>query len=316
MKKVSIILLNYKGAEDTIACLKSLLKISYAKYDIVIVDNASPDDSVERIEEYFKSMAAGEYTFFRSPEEAMQSSQPQSTFTLLQTGHNGGYGYGNNVGIKYALKNGADYVLLLNNDTVVDPGFIEPIVQMCEEDKSIGIASGQIFYFDHPDIFWFNGGTFSKCTGKVTHIDYGKKNTGQKPLGNSTFITGCLWLVPKYVFEKVGLINEKYFMYVEDVEFSQRIVSKGYCLKVTPHCRIWHKVGSSSAAELTEFSMYWMTRNRLSYMAEHAKLYCWPLFFYNSVLKFFIQWLLTGRHNLIRGQFKGLIHSLFAKDNK
>lgn len=264
---VSIVLLNYNGAQDTIACLQSFEKITYSNHRIVVVDNASPDDSMDQISNYLSGALSDESSIFSSPAEAMQSLLGQNKYTLIQSGYNGGYGHGNNVGIKYALKNGAEYVLVLNNDTVVDPDFLEPLVQMCEEDDSIGIASGQIFYFDLPDTFWFNGGTFNKCTGKVKHIDYGKKNIGQKPLENSTFITGCMWLIPKKVFEDVGFINEEYFMYVEDLEFSQRVIGAGYRLEISNKSHIYHKVGSASGGgDFTVFSAYFLAKNKLKFI--------------------------------------------------
>lgn len=313
---VSIILLNYKGAEDTIACLQSLQKITYSNYRIIIADNASPDDSMIQISSYLESQSPDDMNIFDSPSKAVLNSSHPRKFTLLQTGCNGGYGYGNNIAIKYALKMRTDYVLVLNNDTVVEPLFLEPMVKMCEEDKNIGIVSGQIFYYDKPEVFWFNGGIFNKYSGKTEHIDWGKKNIGQKPLLDSTFITGCLWLIPKHIFDIVGFINEEYFMYVEDIEFTQRVLENGYALKVSENTRIWHKVGSSSGAELTEFSVYWMTKNKLKYMVENTQFHCWVGFFYTGFFKFFVYWLMIRRYDLIKAQFKGLIHYFYMNRNK
>ncbi len=315
-KKISIVLLNYNGADDTIACLQSLQNITYSNYRIIVVDNASPDDSMERLSDYMQSIAPDEWSKFDSPDVAMQSQKQQCRFTLLQTGHNGGYGYGNNVGIKYALRNGADYVLVLNNDTEVDPDFLEPLVQMCEDDPSVGIASGQIFYHDRPDVFWFNGGSFNNCTGRVKHIDYGKKNIGQKPLENSTFITGCLWLIPRHVLETVGLINEEYFMYVEDLEFCQRVLRQGYVLRVSERSHIYHKVGSSSGGELTRFSIYWRTRNWLLFMRNNMEPKCWIFGFYNGVIKLTMKALINMKFELLLKQFKAVNDVLKIKRNR
>lgn len=312
---VSIILLNYKGSQDTIACLQSLEKITYPNYRIVVVDNDSPDDSMERLSDHLQLIAPDKWNRFDSTDEAIHNPAEQTKFTLLQTGYNGGYGHGNNVGIKYALKNSADYVLVLNNDTVVDPNFLEPLMQMCEEDSSIGIASGQIFYFDPSDTFWFNGGTFNKCTGKVVHIDYSKKNIGQKSLENSTFITGCMWLIPKKVFEDIGFINEEYFMYVEDIEFCKRVLDAGYKLQVSSQSHIYHKVGSSSGGELTHFSIYWRTRNWLLFMRDNMEPRCWVLGFYNGVIKLAIKALINIKFELISKQYKAVNDVLKIKRN-
>ena len=309
--EVSIILLNYNGAEDTIACLQSLQETSYPDYNIIIVDNASPDDSVDRIEHYLQSQSRG-YTFFRSPNEAMQSPKPQSKFMLLQTGHNGGYGYGNNIGIKYALQHGADYVLVLNNDTVVDPGFLKPMVQICENDKNIGIVSGQIFFYDKPDIFWFNGGKINLRTGKIEHVDYGKLNQGQKPENENTFLTGCLWLVPKRLFKEIGFLNEEYFMYVEDLEFSHRAMQAGYNLMISHKSRIWHKISRTAGGERSDFSVYWTTINTLLFMRKNVPVYYWCFWIYRIIAKFSFRGIMDGRWSLLRAQTKAVI-DIFKK---
>ena len=310
--KVSIVLLNYNGAKDTIDCLKSLNNISYNNYNVVIVDNESTDNSMGLIGDYLLSNDV-EYTIFSSPNEAMGSGKLQTKLTLLQVGYNGGYGCGNNVGIKYALKNGADYVLVLNNDTVADPGFLEPMLDSCEEDESIGIASGKIYYLDTPDIFWFNGGSYNACTGKVTHYSWGERDVGQMPLSQTTFVTGGLWLIPKKVFEDVGFINEDYFMYVEDLEFCHRVMAKGYTLNVSMDSRIYHKVGSSSGGEASYFTNYWMTRNKLLFMKENVCFYCIPFFFYNSVVRFTLKWLLTGKYSLLKAQVDAIKDLILKK---
>lgn len=272
--KVSIILLNYKGAKDTIECLKSLQNISYDNYNIVIVDNASPDDSVQVIENYMVEKYKDTYEFFDSPDTAMKSVTCKP-YTLIQSGYNGGYGHGNNIGIKFALATGAEYVLILNNDTVVDSGFLEPMVEMCENDPSIGISSAKIYFYDRPDVFWFHGGKVHTCTGKVEHFHFNQKDIGQKIPDDITFITGCTWLLPKQVFETVGFINESYFMYVEDLEYCSRVTDSGFKLKVSDKSFLMHKVGASTGGKLSSFSTYWRTKNMNTFiLSRRAALAC------------------------------------------
>jgi len=310
---VTIILLNYNGAEDTILCLESLKNIVYIQYKIVIVDNNSNDNSLLTIETYLKLKDYNDFIIFTSPMQAMENQGKQKKITLLETGHNGGYGHGNNIGIKYALKNDVDYILLLNNDTVVDSNFLEPLIQMCEEDKNIGIASGQIFFEDRPDVFWFNGGTYNNCTGKLKHIDYNTINNGQTPPPKITFITGCLWLIPKYVFARVGYINEEYFMYVEDLEFSKRVLDAGYKLKVSNKSHIFHKVGGSSGGEITSFSMYWRTKNIIKFMKSNVLFLCWPLYLFNNVFSFSLKYLVLGRINILKVQMNAIFDLIRKK---
>lgn len=307
--KVSIILLNYNGAEDTIACLQSLRGIYYNNYNIVIVDNASTDDSVKRIHHYLQSQSLV-FNFYRSPNEAMQSQLSQTEFTLLQTEYNGGYGYGNNIGIRYALKHGAEYVLVLNNDTVVDPGFLKPMVQMCEADDTIGIASGKIYFYDRPDVFWFNGGKFNSLTSRIEHICFNKEDTGQKPPEENTFITGCMWLIPGRMFEKVGFITEEYFMYVEDIEYCYRVLKQGFTLKVSEKSRIWHKIGGATDSQLSPFSVYMMSRNLVIFIKLHFTVFRFCIAMTYTFISRSIRWIKTNNIPLLKSHVRGMIDGL------
>jgi GT2 family glycosyltransferase len=307
--KVSIILLNYNGAEDTIACLQSLQKISYGNYNIVIVDNASPDGSMEKIKHYLQSQPL-EYTVYSFPEEAMQSPKPQLKFMLLQTGHNGGYGYGNNIGIKYALQHGADYVLVLNNDTVVDPGFLKPMVQMCEDDESIGIVSGKIYFYDRPNVFWFNGGKFYPWTAKVEHIYFNEKDTGQRPPEENTFISGCMMLIPQKVFETVGFINEEYFMYVEDLEYCHRVLRQGFTLKVCEKSHVWHKVGGAGGGKFSTFSVYMMAKNLVIFIKLNFNIFKLCIAITYILISKSLRWIKKNNMKLFRSHVRGMVDGL------
>ena len=133
---VYIILLNYNNYQDTIECFESLNYITYQNYNIVIVDNNSPNNSMINLLKYMEEKEQ-KYIYYKSKEEALSSTTNNSFITLIQSRHNGGYGYGNNIGIKYALNNKADYVLILNNDTIVDKHFLGPLVEKCENDAKI-----------------------------------------------------------------------------------------------------------------------------------------------------------------------------------
>jgi len=189
------------------------------------------------------------------------SGLSNSKVTLIQSCFNGGYGYGNNIGIKYALKHEADYVLILNNDTVVDRDFLEPMVDVCENDINIGIAGGKIYFHDQPDTIWFNGGAYHQFTGKVEHFNFKEKDIGQIPKAPVTFITGCMWLIPRRVIETIGFIKEEYFMYIEDLEYCQRLIQRGYKLKVIENGAVYHKIGSSTGGNHSSFSVFWRTKN-------------------------------------------------------
>lgn len=306
---VIIIILNYNGAPDTIDCLQSLLKISYPKYRVIIIDNDSSDDSFETIEQFlrFKSI---DHLVSGHPEADKNMTDKLPFVTLIRNDKNGGYGYGNNVGIQYALENNADYVLILNNDTIVSPDFLEPLVQMCEDDDRIGIVTGKIYFHDRSDIIWFNGGKFNPYTAKVEHIHFNEKDVGQKAPGENTFISGCMWLIPRKVVENVGCLNEEYFMYVEDLEYCQRILNQGYTLKVCENSKLWHKVGSSSGGNFSKFSVFWMARNKVIFISTHVpKIYKFIAFLY-LIVGNSIRWIKTNNFILLKTHIKGIIDGI------
>lgn len=300
---VFIILLNYNGAKDTIACLQSLQKITYPKSNIVIVDNDSPDRSMEVIGHYLSSECV-DHVIYNRPDKAMEYAGKLPFVTFIQSGRNGGYGYGNNIGIKYALAHNADYVLVINNDTVVDPGFLEPLVAMCEADATIGIASAKIYFHDRPDVIWFNGGRFHPYTAKIEHVNFNDKDVGQKPPEENTFISGCLWLVPRKVFETIGFINEEYFMYVEDLEYCQRVLNQGYLLRVCEKSHVFHKVGSSSG-HWSPFFAYWMARNKMKFISEFSTGICKLTAAFYNVFYVSLWWLFHKRFDLFGAHLKG-----------
>jgi GT2 family glycosyltransferase len=311
LPKVSIILLNYNGYQDTIECFESLEKISYTNYNIIIVDNDSPDKSIDKINAYMHKRNL-DYEYYENI-EFTQNTIPDKFITLIQSGSNRGYGHGNNIGIKYGLKSNSDYILLLNNDTIVEKDFLEPLVKELVKNKNIGIVSSQIFYEDRRNIFWENGGNFNLLTGKVSHIDFNQKDTNQINNEYCNFLSGCLWLIPRKIFLEIGYINEDYFMYVEDLEYCQRVVKKNYKLKVSSKSKIYHKVGSSSGGEISPFSIYWMTKNYLKFMIHNVNVFFWPIFITNNILRFTIKFILSGKNDLLKKQFLAFYDFILRK---
>ena len=268
---VTIVILNYNGASDTIDCLNSLLKISYVNYKIVIIDNASTDDSVSILLTYLKKSGKSLCCMDALDNCSLNNFDNISFFTFIKSTINGGYGHGNNIGISYGLKRGSDYILVLNNDTEVAPDFLEPLVIEAENNPRLGIVSGKMYFYDRPDTLWFNGGYLNPCSSKIEHVSFNQKDIGQATLRSSTFITGCMWLIPSRVFSQIGLINEDYFMYVEDVEFCKRVMLANFELLVTPESKIFHKVGGSTGGMLSEFSVFWRVRNMHKFIYKNVE---------------------------------------------
>lgn len=240
---VSIIVLNYNGREDTLACLRSLEHLTYHNVNVVVVDNASSDGS----------------------EAAIRAAYP--TLTFIQTGANLGFTGGNNVGIRHALENGADYVLLLNNDTIVAPDFISVMVEVMEQNPEVGVVGPMIYYFSAPETIWSAGGKIDWTRGLTSMVGVNEEDKSQYGLSprQTDFVTGCALMAKRAVWEKAGLLDDKFFMYYEETEWCVRATRAGYKIMLIPAAMIWHKI-SLEARATSPRTYYYMTRNRLLFL--------------------------------------------------
>lgn len=272
-KKVYIIILNWNGWQDTLECLDSLKNISYDNFSIVVVDNGSKDDSVYRIKNHFAQFA-------------IRNSQ----FIILDS--NLGFAGGNNAGIKYAMENGADYILLINNDTIVDKNFLGELVEAGEADNKIGLAGPKIYYYSEPNRIWFAGGKINwlKNSGKhrgLDEIDAGQYDKARKV----DYLTGCSLLIKREVIEKIGGLSNDYFLYYEDTDFCLRAKSAGYKCLYVPSAEIYHKVSRSTKPGSSSY-VYYHTRNGLTLAKRNGTalnkmfiyLYC-ALLFAKQIIK-------------------------------
>jgi len=258
---IFIIILNYNRWKDTVDLLKSIMKSNLSTINMVVVDNRSTDDSIDQITRYFNSL---DIKFSKIKYKDGDFSNPEfagSGITIICTDKNGGYGYGNNIGIKYAMKNNCDYILILNNDTIVNDGFLEPLIEKCENDKTIGLASGRIFYYDQPDILWSNGGKFSPVTGRIKIYNFNECEPVEEKPERIEFLSGCVWFIPARIVEKIGLIDEDFFMYFEDLEYCNRVISNGFKLTIESRSKILHKIPLKQKEKDSVFSVYWRSRN-------------------------------------------------------
>lgn len=230
-KLVYIVLLNYKGYEDTSACIDSLQNIDYPDYKIIVVDNQSCDGSYERL----------------------MKEYPDCVFLLAQ--ENNGFSAGNNLGIHYALSHGADYVLMLNNDTTVEPNFLSIMVASADEDT---VVTPSIYYYDDPHDIWYADGriNYNRCT---------VSNGTDKESKFCDYASGCCLLMSRKVLETVGDWAEEFFMYYEDMDYSLRIGKHGYRIFYAAKAIIYHKAGRS-AGKNSKLSIYYNVRNRFYIM--------------------------------------------------
>ncbi|MBR3348952.1 MAG: glycosyltransferase family 2 protein [Solobacterium sp.] len=237
--KVSIILVNYNGYQDTIDCLRSLREITYQNHEAIIVDNASTNDSVERLI------------------DAIDDRE-----ILIRSENNDGFAAGNNIGIRYALAHGADYCLLLNNDTVTEPGFLDHLIEGFGLSERCGLTIGKILYEGKRDIIWYAGGSISRKNGKTMHWHYREKDAGLPEAPQKvSFATGCCMCLSREAIEKVGLMDESYFLYEEDTDYCCRIADAGFEMIYIPQARIYHKVNASTGQK-PGLSQYYSVRNK------------------------------------------------------
>lgn len=248
MPLIYIILVNYNGYIDTIDCVESLRKIKYLNYKILIIDNASTNDSLNYIK------------------------QSLADCIIIESKQNLGFAGGNNIGIKYALENGADYVLLLNNDTIVENDFLDKLVEVAQKDNNIGVVGGKIYYHSNPKKIWYSGGKINKFTGSTKHLGVDETDKGQYDnLTYTEYVTGCMMLVSRKAIEKAGMMDEKYFLYYEETDWNIKIKNAGFKIIYTPYSKIYHKV-SSSTQKLNESMGYYYDRNRYYFVMNNFKL--------------------------------------------
>jgi hypothetical protein len=242
--KVSIVLLNCNRNVDTLDCIRSL-KDTEEKFQIILVDNGSQPN----------------------PEHLYEERHPDAIF--LRNEENAGTPIGNNVGIRYALDHGADYVMMLNNDTTVDKNFLKPLVAAMEQDKRIGVAGGKIYYHSDPKRIWFAGGKFNRLTARVEHVGLLKYDHELASIhSDNDFISGCFSMFRSSVLREVGLLDERFFAYMEDVDLNMRIKNAGYKLAYIPEAFIYHKVSTTIKVD-SPFYLYFNMRNRLIMLKKH-----------------------------------------------
>ena len=187
----------------------------------------------------------------------------------LKSAVNLGFSGGNNLGVKYAIEHGADYVLLLNNDTVVEPDFVEKLVDAADRHRDAGILTGKIIYYSKPDYLWYAGGYMNLDKAKIHHYHIREKDFNDTIEKSVTFATGCLMMIPRAIINKFGCFDDIFFMYSEDAEFCSRILKNGYKIWYIPTAKIYHKVSASSGGAGSKLSQYYRTRNEM-YLVAHC----------------------------------------------
>ncbi|RZL14418.1 MAG: glycosyltransferase family 2 protein [Hymenobacter sp.] len=242
---VSIITINYNQAQMTCALLASLRHITYPNLEIIVVDNASPTESPDSIKEQYPEVM------------------------LLKSATNLGFAGGNNVGIGQAR---GEYLLFLNNDTEVESGFLEPLVQVFEQEPRAGIASPKIRYFDGEHLIQYAGSQgLNPWTGRSVTIGHLEADQGQHNVSGPTELAdGAAMLVPRRVVEAVGLMPALYFLYYEELDWCEHIKRAGYTCHYVANSTVYHKE-SASVGKSSVLKTYYMNRNRLLFIRRNYR---------------------------------------------
>lgn len=272
---VGIVLVNYNGAKVQNDCIRSLLASDYPDFKIIIVDNASKDNSLEMLKEF-----------------------DDERILLIKESENWGVAKGNNIGIRKSIELGCSHTLLLNNDTEVAPDFLFVLLEAKEP-----IAVPKIYYYGSNKL-WYAGGKLIDRKGRNEHLYYKEEDKeGLKFVEYCDYAPTCCMLIDNEVFDEVGMMDEKYFLYHDDVDFCYRLKKGGYRIKFCPGSVIYHKVSSSSGGEESPISIYYCNRNRFYYIKKF-KMGCYPYFF---------SWL-SRKIKIVLSRFKGTDEWYYIKE--
>ena len=260
MKKVAIVILHFINQKLTSNCLESVKELNTKDLILkTIIVNNNPKENLESLKKRF------------------------SGFVFLNTGVNLGFAEGNNVGIRKAIQDGADYVFVVNNDTILDKDLLVRITKVATLNIQSGIIAPKIYFApgyeyhkvrykesERGKVFWYAGGIIDWQNILVSHRGVDEVDCGQYNKETETdFTSGCAMFVGREVFEKIGLFDKRYFLYLEDVDFCQRAKKAGFKVVYTPKAKLWHANAGSSAVG-GSLQDYYLTRNRMLFGTRYA----------------------------------------------
>ncbi len=259
--EIAIVLLNWNQYDDTVGCLRSIYGVDYPSFKVILVDNGSSDGSGERIAGLFP--------------------QVDMIYSKVNLGFDGG----NNLGIMRALNLGFDYVFLLNNDTIIDSHIFTEFIDVARTDPRIGILGPKIYYYDEPNVIWWSG-----CKLRLSPhgmYSFSQEGNGQEDKGQFDEVTdisgaiGCAMMIKREVVERVGLLDERFFIYHEEHDYALRTVSNGYRIVFVPRAKLWHKVSKAMGGVHSASQCHLWTRNWLLLMRNHTPINRWPLLYFH-----------------------------------
>jgi GT2 family glycosyltransferase len=254
--RVAIIILNLNSYEVTRECLLSLRSIDYENFEILLVDNGSRDGSGEKLAADFPEVK------------------------LIRSDGNLGFPGGNNLAIRESLAGSADYLLLLNNDTVVAPDFLSHLVNVAESNPAIGIVDPKILYFEPGDRIWYAGGDYRPGRGLATTRGVHQRDSKKYDTTEEvSFATGCAFLIKTNVVRQIGLLDEVFFLGFEDLDWCIRARAAGFMIYYAPAARVWHKDSYDTKKNWGKpVKDFYSTRNRILLARKYLQIQHWPLF--------------------------------------
>lgn len=286
--RIAVIIVNWNNKTDTLACLDSLQRCHYPDLDIIVVDNASTDGSAELI----------------------IAKMPQ--LLMIRNPKNLGFTGGNNIGMKAAFERDADYVFLLNNDAEIAPDSLEILVDFLESRPKAWAAAPLIYYYKQPKLIWSAGGKINprRATSQMLGTDEDDHGQfGETPF-EVDYATGCALMVRRSAVEKFGLLDDRFFMYYEEVEWSGRMQSNGLEVAVVPRAKAWHKINPKARNE-SPFVHYLMTRNRLLWIrcANFGSLVFWRVLLFDD-FRTWLSWTLRPKWKHKRLQSRAMLQAI------
>ncbi len=299
MKKVYIIVLNYNNWKDTIECVKSLLNLDYKNYQIIIVDNNSSDNSIKKIEEFLQDKNATVIS-----EESLKKSLSKIVF--IKAKKNRGYSAGNNIGIRFAKINGYDFIWILNNDTEVKKDSLKKFIKCAiNSEKNVGLWGNPIYYYG-TNFLQGIGGKFNKFIAQGGTVGYKEKDLKKacRKINKVDYPIGASMLLSKNFIEEVGMLNETYFLFFEEMDLVIRAKNMGWKFKICCDSIIYHKE-NVTVKKIGDFADFVRIKNRLIFTKRYFP--CYLPFVYSSLI-------FAIFNRIRRGQLRNILKLI--KDNK
>jgi GT2 family glycosyltransferase len=272
---VAVVVLNWNGWRDTLACVASLCEFAPTNTQIIVCDNGSTDGSFDRLSaEWAQRFGQSGFQSLIAQPECAPLASPR--IVLIQTGANLGFAGGCNVGLKFAMQGSARFFWLLNNDTEIESGAVEALVDRFSRESMLGMCGSQLVFHDDPDVVQALGGAiYDPKTGVAQHIGaHDSRSTSIDPAlveSRMDYVVGASMMVTRCFLEQVGLMTEDYFLYFEEIDWAMRGRSKGFKLGYAPNSVVRHKegasIGTNSRKTGSLLSYRYLSRNRLLFTA-------------------------------------------------